>query len=464
MKTYKITILLILFLGMLAGCNSYYDPNLDPNEFIGNPSFELSTEKIEIDLEAYNTSIDVETNAKWWTIKSDAEWVKVTSDTLRDVEKVDVAIMKNETTDTRTAILTLKSGTIGPKKTITIKQTGLPSNVSVSDTSVKTTGYGGTYEVDITSNATWTVKIEKETLPNDDWISVTPLKGTGNGKIAIAVSKNVKDDVDYLKAKIIVSVADESKEIIVEQLGNSSCDAPDNDIVIYFDNFFPCPSSPVGSTWTLTDPRDGQTYRVRLMADGNYWTIDDIKFSGDTGAQKGNLNTFNGNGHETKGFFFPNYFGDVTDKRIHSYTPTNRGYFYSWQTVIQSIYSRNAGNYSTNVVLDPEYQGLAPNGWQVPAIEHYENLYAKIGYQGMIDDWEAVLGGDINYDASSNWGVNSYAKYWTITQKNRDKSLPGSAVMNTILIWKVDKASLTGSRGETPRNYGCTLRFLKKTK
>lgn len=464
MKTNKYSIILILILGSLFSCNSYDDPTLDQNEFIGNPIFEVSEEKIDLDLNAKTTQIDITTNTKWWTIQSNQSWVIVTSDTLYGNMNVNIEVLENTTADTRIATLTLKSGTKGPEKTIVVTQKGLPSHIDVSISNVTTTGYGGTYEVDITSNATWTVTVNKLVEPSVDWITVSPMSGQNDGKIVILVSKNVNEAIDNLKAIVTVSVADEAKEIDVEQIGSAACDAPDNTTTLYFNEFFPCEDAPVGSTWTLTDPRDNTTYRVRLMADGNIWMIDDLKFSGNAGEQKSNLNTFDGNGHATKGNYFPNYYGDVTDMRLYSYIPANRGYFYGWQTVIQSEYSRNAGNYSTNVVLEPEYQGIAPDGWQVPSIGQYEALYAAIGFNGFMNDWEAVLGGNMNYGqtAPANWGVNSYASYWTITQKVRDVSAPAGAANNTILVWKVNTGDSTCAQADSPRNYGNAVRLLKK--
>lgn len=468
MKTNKYLIILILILGSLFSCNSYDDPTLDQNEFIGNPVFEVSEENIDLDLNAKTTQIDVTTNTKWWTIKSNQSWATVTSDTLYGNANVKIEVLENTTADTRVASLTLKSGTKGPEKTIVVTQKGLPSHIDVSTSNISTTGYGGTYEVDITSNATWTVTVNKLVQPNSDWITVSPISGLGDGKIVISIIKNVSN-VDNLNATITVSVADETKKIEVEQIGSASCDAPDNTTTLYFNEFFPCENAPVGSTWTLTDPRDNQTYRVRLMADGNIWMIDDLMFAGNIGAQKdaeklNSVTGFDGNGHADLGNYFPNYYGDATNMRLYSYIPAERGYFYGWQTVIQSAYARNAGGWSTNLVLEPEYQGIAPDGWQVPSIGQYEELYAKIGFNGFKNDWEAVLGGNMNYgqSAAANWGVNSYGSYWTITQKVRNVGAPASADNNTILVWRVNNGSSDCAVAESPRNYGNVVRLLKK--
>jgi len=468
MKTNKYSIILILIFGSLFSCDSYDDPTLDQNEFIGNPVFEVSIDKIDLDLNPKSTQIDVTTNTKWWTIKSDQNWVTVASDTLYGDANVKVDILENTTTDTRIANLTLKSGTIGSEKKIVVTQKGYPSHINVSTNDITTTGYGGIYEVDITSNATWTVVVDKQTEPNSNWITVSPMTGFGDGKIEITIIKNVSN-IDNLNAIVTVSVADETEEIVVEQNGSALCDAPDNTTTLYFNEFFPCETAPVGSTWMLTDPRDEKEYRVRLMADGNIWMIDDLRFSGDAGAQKDaerlvSTTGFDGNGHADLGNYFPNYYGDATDMRLYGYIPAERGYFYGWQTVIQSAYARNAGGWSTNLVLEPEYQGVAPDGWQVPSIGQFEELYAKIGFSGFMNDFKAVLGGNMNYgqSAAANWGVNSYASYWTITQKVRDIGAPASADNNTILVWRVNSGSSDCTTAESPRNYGNVVRLLKK--
>lgn len=469
---YKIATL-CLGIGLFS-CNSYDEPTLNPNEDIGNPDFTIAATTKSFPQTGGNTKIDIATNTIWWTVKSNKDWLTAPTDTLYGSSGFDLNIPANNTTDTRVAVLTFQSGTKGPKSSLEISQKGLPSNISVSTNQINADGYGGEFVVNITSNATWTVTIENVTGANASWVSTNETTGFGNKAITVKIAKNVDLNIPSLEANITISVADESQVVNVKQIGNAASDAPNNTAKIYFNDFNPASDAPIGSIWTLTDPRDEQSYRVKLMADKRIWMIDDLRFAGDIGNQKTDLTIFNGNGDANKGVGIPNYWGDVANPQSAATSP-KRGYFYNWQAVMQTEFARSAGGYSSSIIVESPYQGIAPDGWQVPSIADFETLKSNITSSDWASVWEVVYGGhanhgDVKYGGLKILSEGAFGAYYTITQKERtDKT--GSSKNNFIGTWNITpagdaKAVYSGSvtTESANRNYGYAVRLLMQQK
>lgn len=470
MKKYILWIPMLLAISFISCSDN--DIDMNPNEFLGNPTMEVTPTVMSLPQTGGTSKVEVTTNTLWWTTTSNASWLVAPSDTIKGNNSFDLVIPANNSTDTRIGVVTLQSGTKGPKSTVTITQKGLPSHVSVSTSQIDTDGYGGEYTINVTSDATWTVNLKNITDISTSWVTVSPTTGFGNGVVTVKIAKNTNEALQLIQGTLTISVADESATVAINQTGSAASDDPDNTATIYFDDFSPTANVAVGSTWTLTDPRDEQTYRVRLMADGRIWMVDDLKFRGNTGDQKSDLTIFNGNGSETKGVGIPEYWGDVCNPVG---VDTNRGYFYNWQATMQSVSARSAGGYSTSVIEESPYQGIAPDGWQVPSVSDYETLSAKLSASDWASQFEVVYGGncnhgDVKYGGIVIMGQSNFGAYWTITQQNRT-STEGSAANNYIGTWNITtagvaKAIYSGSVTTTSanRNYGYAVRLMMQTK
>ncbi|MCM1030303.1 MAG: SUMF1/EgtB/PvdO family nonheme iron enzyme [Oscillibacter sp.] len=107
---------------------------------------------------------------------------------------------------------------------------------------------------------------------------------------------------------------------------------------------------------TLTDPRDGKTYKIRKMPDGHWWMVENLKF----GTCR-NYTTYASK--SVSGQIASGYYG-VCQKSAYG------DYLYNWQAFMQhkSAY-RGGSNAFPNVNGNSttQWQGICPEGWHVPS-------------------------------------------------------------------------------------------------
>jgi uncharacterized protein (TIGR02145 family) len=199
---------------------------------------------------------------------------------------------------------------------------------------------------------------------------------------------------------------------------------------VTFTAFEPCPDAAVGAEWFLTDTREStneQTYKVKKLADGHIWMVQDLKF--------GNLcgTTFSGSTHVQTGHVSNTgtYYGDCTVATSAS-TPANRGYLYDWAAAINKAgaYTGSSSNVGCSGTVTGSAgtapgacQGICPAGWHVPTGRtsgEYNALRMAIGGCNVYDGacwnrdsaWEGVLGGDCSTMGTLR-DQNKYGYYWT---------------------------------------------------
>jgi uncharacterized protein (TIGR02145 family) len=201
---------------------------------------------------------------------------------------------------------------------------------------------------------------------------------------------------------------------------------------VTFSAFDPCPEVAVSTVWYLTDTREStneQTYKVKKLADGHIWMVQDLKFgdlcgtsfSGSTADQTGNVSSTG------------TYYGDCTSATNTS-TPANRGYLYDWAAAINkpgAYYGSTltvgcSGTVTGTAGIAPgACQGTCPSGWHVPTGASDGNgelqaLHTAIGSCSTSNDycwnassmWEGVYGGYCGSKGTlTHQGDDAY--YWS---------------------------------------------------
>ena len=174
-------------------------------------------------------------------------------------------------------------------------------------------------------------------------------------------------------------------------------------------NWTPPRNALPGATCLLRDNRDNKLYRVKLMADGNWWTIMDLAYGipsseedyesyadsgvdnpkrGDTdGGKPTELNVLGG-GYK---------YGMAVDLN----NPTG-GFFYNCHAALQLPGDRNdEGDASLKKEFLPS---ICPEGWHLPG-----NLYGEFNYE-----WQNLINHNINdlalFDYNSPHDFNAYTK------------------------------------------------------
>ena len=126
-------------------------------------------------------------------------------------------------------------------------------------------------------------------------------------------------------------------------------------------------------TATLTDMRDGKTYTVRKLADGNCWMTENLKTTG-------SLTLSSELSAVTSDFVLPasSTLGDnwsTTPNEAHLYTVTGKGNLYNWYTAVAGT----ADNTSTSSGTG----SICPAGWTLPShtgTTSIANLISTYGY------------------------------------------------------------------------------------
>lgn len=115
-------------------------------------------------------------------------------------------------------------------------------------------------------------------------------------------------------------------------------------------------NAPLGSTCLLQDDRDDKVYRVKLMADGNWWMIQDLAY-GDASTEE----VFDAkcNDKELTHLIGPNLYGVCTS----SGQPTG-GYLYNAYAALQ--FEGNASEEGGADLLRVYLPSLCPDGWHLP--------------------------------------------------------------------------------------------------
>jgi uncharacterized protein (TIGR02145 family) len=232
--------------------------------------------------------------------------------------------------------------------------------------------------------------------------------------------------------------------------------------------FNSCPDAATLSVWYLTDDREAdnvQTYKVKKMADGHIWMVQDLKFgnkcnktafTGSTSDQMGKVTTLSSG----------TYYGDCRNSVV-----SGGGYYYDWAATINKSgayagSSSNVGCSGTASGLSGTApavcQGICPEGWHIPtgtSIGEYMALHTAIGNCSTNNDdcwdansaWEGVISGRSESNGSIS-GVSSDGRYWTSSYSDQHRAyflrFYGSGVC-------------AGTCNDGSKNVGRTIRCVK---
>jgi uncharacterized protein (TIGR02145 family) len=226
--------------------------------------------------------------------------------------------------------------------------------------------------------------------------------------------------------------------------GTIKCHAPGITGVAFAD-FNPCIGAPYGSTYTLTDDRDGKLYKIKYMPDDRYWMVQDLMFgdrcnkttfTGSTSAdQLGNINSSG------------TYYGDCRNQPV-----ATGGYFYDWPAAMNKagVFNANStincsGTLSGTTGTNPgACQGLCPSGWHLPT-------YAEFTYAASV--W------DNTYWTSATWwnscpSCGCVQGNGAITDTNLGSLYWSSTIQNQLEIWIVLAQSTGLYLYENHKRYG----------
>jgi uncharacterized protein (TIGR02145 family) len=194
------------------------------------------------------------------------------------------------------------------------------------------------------------------------------------------------------------------------------CTAPGSTVT--FTAFNPCANAATYSVWYLTDSREStnvQTYKVKKMADGRIWMVQDLKFgnrcSNKTAFTGSTSDQTNSNLTSISGYKY----GDCRNN-----TQARAGYLYDWAAAIQKAgayrgSSTDVGCSGTDGGISGTNpgacRGICPEGWHIPtggSAGEFLKLHdaredCSLSHDNCWDassQWEGVLGGACYPDGS----------------------------------------------------------------
>ena len=251
---------------------------------------------------------------------------------------------------------------------------------------------------------------------------VAVAEGSGRDKANYTTAKLNSDAVYTVIVGNAGACSVTSNEATVTMKKSGCCDAPGT--TSSFKTFNPCAASPVNSVWMLKDYRESnniQTYKVKYMADGRYWMVQNLKFG--KGCDK---TTFTGSNADRKDIVAAGYYGDCRNN--------GKGdYLYDWAAAVNQSKAYYGSTYigcSGTGAAANKCQGICPDGWHVPTGNEFEdaNNKFKSSYKctnitcwNHTSAWEAKYSGYTgNTGTLSSVGNNAY--YWHSSRNSNSQA------------------------------------------
>ena len=149
----------------------------------------VTPQKIELDSKEQYFTLNIDANCSW-EITKDVDWLIVnTSKGIKNLN-VSVQVTENTTNNNRTARLKVEGGDKTQYVEITqMKSSTTPEQktLAVNTNSLEFEKDGGSQNITITSNTSWTI-----TYP--DWCTLSKTSGSDNETITVTVGKNEKTE------------------------------------------------------------------------------------------------------------------------------------------------------------------------------------------------------------------------------------------------------------------------------
>ncbi len=175
-----------------------------------------------------------------------------------------------------------------------------------------------------------------------------------------------------------------------------------------------CENTPIGSSATLSDPRDWSYYSVKKLKDGNCWMTQNLRISFES-IDSNNTNLVQGEYYDIPSSNISNFTTDI-DKDAAYIDDTYGGYY--------SFYTATAGTGGMSLTSGNAPADICPKGWRLPTggeggefLTLYDNYSSKALLQG---DPGLILSGNALNGSLVNQGAYGY--FWSSTVYNANRA------------------------------------------
>jgi uncharacterized protein (TIGR02145 family) len=275
-----------------------------------------------------------------------------------------------------------------------------------------------------------------------------PLPESNSATYSIAEGKEA-GDYAYWRMAANAACTVSSNTYTVRVIDASDITAPGS--TVDFTAFNPCPVAATGTVWYLTDTRTGgnnNTYKVKKMADGRIWMVQDLKFGTCPNSLARWYDDYDAAFTTHEPTVYTGYVG-----HCRSSTYTNTGYLYNWPAAMQHTAAwygstnksfQCTGQAGGTVLPAPgACQGICPAGWHVPtgaSNGEFAALFkastncpvAACAYAHNV--WEGAHGG-----RCQSGGVltlqGTHGEYYSSTYYNQDQAYQCRTYQTQIAPW-----------------------------
>jgi hypothetical protein len=221
------------------------------------PSILVAPATLEIEAAGGTVSVDVTSNSPWTvSVPSDGSWATPDATSGEGNKKVTFTVAPNTAFEARSVEITFTAQ--DKKATVKITQAAPAPTLEVNPTAISIEADGGAQEITVTSNAPWTVTVA------EDWITVEPASGEGDGKVLVTVAGS---DVRSARSAVVTvkeTVGNSEKTVTVNQdavpIGHK---ADSLALVAIFNATGGAGNWHADRVWDLTKPID-QWYNVKV--------------------------------------------------------------------------------------------------------------------------------------------------------------------------------------------------------
>ena len=191
-----------------------------------------------------------------------------------------------------------------------------------------------------------------------------------------------------------------------------------------------CGSLSVGDIISLTDERNGQTYRIKKMQDNKCWMVDNLKYAGEANTDLANIdgtyglvynnesskyNTVDGTNTQSTDNFDKAFYNNPMSASYcygasiqSSYTKC--GYLYNWYAA-----TAGTGTYATSTSGTNVSGSICPTGWRLPSATSDGSTATGNGTSFTAADF-AVLNASMNAGSlTTGSATSSYYANWLFT-------------------------------------------------
>ena len=341
----------------------------------------------------------------------------VISLSLQDTVDLNVTPTQNGTFSSNTASLSISTNnetgyslymaTSNGKNTLTSNNPSTTNVISAINTTTNDTGITSS---NFTSN-TWGYNLSQDSPSSTTTYKPVP---TTNGNTAIISTTSPTDTDTYnltfgTKVDTTLPSGTYSNQVIISAVANPAYIPPFDGIQTMQEMTSTiCANAEVGTTATLTDTRDSNTYTVAKLPDGACWMTQNLRLSSTTEDGSSRILT-SADSNVTQNWTFPT--GSLTSG--NSYTEARSTISTDPEHALEygGYYNYCAASAGTCSQTEMDAtQDICPKGWRLPTLNEME------GIRSYGSAFSPVYSG--YYGNGSLYGTGSYGYWWSATAGN----------------------------------------------